>query len=203
MKIIDGAEFDAYWKNLSTVSRDEAVEAAVREIIAAVRSEGDRAVRRCASRFDRSAPENPEVPADRARQCWEELKKTDPELAASLELAAGHIRRFALEQKKQFVDFEYEMEPGLFTGQRVIPVQRAAVYAPGGRFPLISSVLMGLIPALCAGVDETLLVSPPGEKGLPDSRILAAAHLAGARRIFALGGAQAIAALALGTETIP
>jgi histidinol dehydrogenase len=100
------------------------------------------------------------------------------------------------------------MGPGLVTGQRVIPVERAAVYAPGGRFPLVSTVLMGLIPALSAGVEEAILVSPPGPDCLPDRRVLAAAALAGRvcgkhPRIFTLGGAQAIAALALGTETVP
>jgi histidinol dehydrogenase len=203
MKIITAAEFDACWKKEAAVSRGGALEQTVRDIIAAVRIEGDAAVRRYAARFDKSAPADPEVPPEAARQCREKLKASDPDLAAALELAAAHIRRFALEQKKQFTDFEYEMEPGLFTGQRVIPVRRAAIYAPGGRFPLISSVLMGVIPAVAAGVEEVFLVSPPGENGLPDARILAAAHLAGARRIFALGGAQAIAALALGTETIP
>jgi histidinol dehydrogenase len=203
MEIITGAEFDGWWKKQAALSRDDAADAVVKEIIAAVRSEGDAALRRYAARFEKSVPDNMEVSPDTARQRWEELKKSEGELAAALELAADHIRRFALEQKKQFADFEYEMEPGLFTGQRVVPVRRAAVYVPGGRFPLISSALMGVIPALCAGVDEVILVSPPGEGGLPDSRILAAAHLAGARRIFALGGAQAIAALALGTETIP
>jgi histidinol dehydrogenase len=203
MKIILGGEFDAYWKSQAGASRDGALDAAVQDIIAAVRGEGDAAVRRYAARFDKSAPVRAEVPADVARRCWEKLRQSDPELAAALELAAGHIRRFALEQKKQFVNFEYEMEPGLFTGQRLVPVRRAAIYAPGGRFPLISSVLMGVIPAIAAGVEDVFLVSPPGADGLPDERILAAAHLAGARRIFALGGAQAIAALALGTETVP
>jgi histidinol dehydrogenase len=220
MKIISGGEFNTYWNSQAAASRDAALETAVKDIIAAVRNEGDAAVRRYAARFDKSAPADPEVPAAAAKAAWDQLAgedagpdaarhcrekpcRSDPELAAALELAAGHIRRFALEQKKQFVDFEYRMAPGLFTGQRVIPVRRAAIYAPGGRFPLISSVLMGLIPAVAAGVEEVFLVSPPGTDGLPDSRVLAAAHLAGARRIFALGGAQAIAALALGTETIP
>jgi histidinol dehydrogenase len=203
MKLIGAGEFDAYWKGEAAACRDDAVEAAVKEIIGAVRSEGDAAVRRYAARFEKSVPACMEVPPEAARQSWEKLQRDEGDLSAALELAAAHIRRFALEQKKQFVDFEYEMSPGLFTGQRVIPVERAAIYAPGGRFPLISSVLMGIIPAVCAGVGEALLVSPPGDRGLPDRRILAAAHLAGARRIFALGGAQAVAALALGTETIP
>jgi histidinol dehydrogenase len=203
MKIITAAEFGAYRKKEAAASRDEALEKTVRDIIAAVRNEGDAAVRRYAARFDKSAPAKTEVPPGAAQAAWERLAAEDAGLAAALELAAGHIRRFALEQKKQFAGFEYEMEPGLFTGQRVIPVRRAAIYAPGGRFPLISSVLMGVIPAAAAGVEEVFLVSPPGEDGLPDRRILAAARLAGARRIFALGGAQAVAALALGTKTVP
>jgi histidinol dehydrogenase len=197
MKIIHAAEFETYWQAASSGGGDERTEALVREIIAAVRKEGDAAVRRYASRFDRSSPEQVEVPAALARESWEKLAAKDTELAAA------HVRGFALEQKKQFVDFEYEMEPGLFTGQRIIPVRRAAVYVPGGRFPLISSVLMGVIPAVSAGVTQVFLASPPSEDGLPHRSILATAHLAGAHRIFALGGAQAIAALALGTETIP
>ncbi|GHT64056.1 histidinol dehydrogenase [Spirochaetia bacterium] len=203
MKIITGSEFDAYWKSLALRSDDEKVTAAVQNIIAAVRAEGDIAVRRFASQFDRSSPEKLEVPRSIAAEAWEKLKADDGELAAALEFASDHIRRFSMEQKKQFVDFEYVMDGGLVTGQRVIPVERAGVYVPGGRFPLISTVLMGVIPALCAGVGEVVLASPPGDDGLPDSRILAAAHLAGVERIFAIGGAQAIAALAIGTETIP
>jgi histidinol dehydrogenase len=211
MKIITAREFDLYRKGLASAGDDEKISAAVRNIIAAVRSEGDAAVRRLALQFDKSSPQNLEVPRSVAAAAWEKLKVGDGKLAAALELAADHIRRFSAEQKKQFTDFEYEMAPGLITGQRVIPAERAAIYVPGGRFPLISTVLMGVIPALCAGVGEVLLASPPGEDGLPDSRILAAAHLAGTMgnspqafpRIFAIGGAQAIAALALGTETIP
>ncbi|GHV60479.1 histidinol dehydrogenase [Spirochaetia bacterium] len=203
MKIITGSEFDNYWKNLVLRSDDEKVTAAVQNIIAAVRSEGDAAVRRFASQFDKSSPETFEVPRSIAADAWEKLKAEKCELAAALELASDHIRRFSMEQKKQFIDFEYAMADGLVTGQRVIPVERAAIYVPGGRFPLISTVLMGVIPAVCAGVGEVVLASPPGVEGLPDFRILAAAHLAGAERIFAIGGAQAVAALAIGTETIP
>ncbi|MFP3091513.1 histidinol dehydrogenase [Treponema sp. TIM-1] len=203
MKLITAEEFDGYWQHVSGPGEDGAVLDAVRGIIAAVRAEGDQAIRRFAARFDRSAPEVLEVPEAAAKAAWETLRETDPELAAALELAADHIRRFSELQKAQLQDFEYEMAPGLVTGQRVIPVKRAAVYVPGGRFPLISSVLMGVIPAVVAGVEQVLAVSPPQEDGLPDRRILAAAYLAGARRFFALGGAQAIAGLALGTETIP
>jgi histidinol dehydrogenase len=85
----------------------------------------------------------------------------------------------------------------------VIPVEKAAVYVPAGRFPLISSVLMGVIPAIVAGVGDVVVASPPLENGLPDTSIMAAAYLAGAEQVLAIGGAQAVAALALGTETVP
>jgi histidinol dehydrogenase len=214
MKIIEGADFDAYWKSPGTRTDDEAAETRVREIISAVRNEGDRAVRRFASQFDKSSPENFEIPLSAVKEACADLYSREPELAAALRLAADHIRRFSLKQKEMFSDFEYEMEPGLVTGQRVIPVERAAVYVPAGRFPLFSTALMGLIPAFCAGVGELILASPPLEDGIPDRKVLAAAGTAaeicgvnaanaGGLRIFALGGAQAVAALALGTESVP
>ena len=203
IKIIEAREFDTYFQNLSSETTDESVDAAVSEIIAAVRREGDAAVRRYAARFEKEVPEKFELPPEAAKKAWEKLSSAEPALASSLSLAADHIRRFAELQKRQFVSFEAELEPGLFTGQKVIPVEKAAIYVPAGRFPLVSTALMGLIPAGVAGVGEKILVSPPGAGGIPDQRILAAAHLAGADRIFALGGAQAIAALAFGTETIP
>ncbi len=206
MKIIRDFEFDSYWKNSAARDDDNAVDSAVREIIAAVRAEGDAAVRRYAARFDRSAPEHMEVPLSAAIEAARNLRQSDPQLAAAIELAAGHIKQFALKQKAQFSDFEYEMDAGIVTGQRVIPVQRAAVYVPAGRFPLFSTVIMGVIPALCAGVEEVVLASPPGENGLPGEKILAAAGIAAEAaklRVFAMGGAQAIAALAFGTETVP
>ncbi|MDR3342440.1 MAG: histidinol dehydrogenase [Treponema sp.] len=203
MKIIQSAEFDHYWKDLSVQQQDDGVSTVVMQVIAAVRNEGDEAVRWFATRFDKSSPDVFEVPQDTVQAAWHNLRDTEPELAVALELAADHIRRFSALQKSQFVNFETELAPGLITGQRVLPVQRAAVYVPGGRAPLISSVLMGVIPGVTAGVDEVFVASPPGEDGLPDPGIMAAAYLAGAKRVFALGGAQAIAALALGTETIP
>jgi histidinol dehydrogenase len=209
MEIIEGAEFDRRRQSLTAeAAGEEAVYEAVRDIIAAVAAEGDAALRRYTARFDRGLPEKFEVDPRLAGAAWDSLRAGEGELAGALELAAGHIRRFALEQKGQFRDFEYPLGPGLTAGQRVIPVERAGIYAPGGRFPLVSTVLMGLIPAFSAGVEEAVLASPPGPGGLPDRRILAAAALAGelcgkAPRIFALGGAQAIAALALGTGTVP
>lgn len=216
MKVINSNEFDSFWKSQTIIEEDTATENVVKEIIAAVRKEGDAAIRRFASMFDRSSPQKPEVPLSEMQKAYEDLSASDPELTAALELAADNITRFSKIQKEQFANFEYEMGSGLVTGQRVIPVQCAAVYVPGGRFPLFSSVLMTLIPAFTSGVEEVLFSSPPQEDGLPYKKILAAAAIAlkateikidmsnsNKFRIFAIGGAQAIAAFAFGTETVP
>jgi histidinol dehydrogenase len=215
IKIINSSEFETYWKNAAQQSNDEKTEITVKEIIAAVRARGDSAVREFASKFDKSSPQQLEVSPTEAYRALDELRANDPALVEALEFAARNIYRFALKQREQFADFEYPMADGLYTGQRVIPVQRAAVYTPAGRFPLFSTVLMGMIPALCAGVQEVILTSPPLADNIPDRKILAATAIAdaaiaartansnGSLRIFAIGGAQAIAALALGTETVP
>ncbi len=209
MKIIFSKEFDSYWKNETKRSEDTKTEKAVKKIIAEVRAKGDVAVRKFASKFDKSSPQRLEVPLSEAQRALEQLRANDAALVDALELAARHIKRFAEKQREQFADFEFAMEPGLLTGQRVIPVTKAAIYVPGGRFPLFSSVLMCMIPALCAGVEEVILSSPPTQDGLPDRKILAAAMIASKIannnniRIFSIGGAQAIAALALGTESVP
>ena len=205
MKIIESNDFEAYWKNIPQGISDKSLVSAVEDIISAVRSDGDTAIRGFASRFDKSSPEKLEISSEVVRAAYEDMLKKEPALVSALKLSAEHIKRFADRQRSQFADFEYEIEPGIFTGQRVIPVQRAAVYVPGGRFPLISSVLMGIIPALSAGVEEVILASPPAEDGLPDKRILAAAYMSAPKglRVFAMGGAQAVAALAIGTETVP
>jgi len=212
MRILQSKEFDSYWKKESKKTEDVKTEKTVKKIIADVRAKGDAAVRKYASKFDKSSPQQLEVPLSEAKRALEQLRADDPALAEALELAAGHIKRFSEKQKEQFADFDYEMEAGLITGQRVIPVEKAAIYVPGGRFPLFSSLLMCMIPAFCAGVKEVILSSPPTQNGLPDIKILAAAAIAaevcgvahnGSLRLFAIGGAQAIAALALGTESVP
>ncbi|MDR1838137.1 MAG: histidinol dehydrogenase [Treponema sp.] len=218
MKIIQSKDFDSYWKIETKKDEDTKTEKTVKKIIADVRVKGDAAVRKYASKFDKSSPHNLEVPVSEAKRALEQLRANEPSLAEALELAANNINRFSQKQKELFADFEYEMGNGLFTGQRVIPIEKAAVYIPGGRFPLFSSVLMGLIPALSAGVEEIVFASPPMEDGLPNRKILGAAAIAAevcgvsnknenarnsSLRIFAIGGAQAIAALAFGTESVP
>jgi histidinol dehydrogenase len=209
VKIISSEDFNSYWKSAARQTEDTKTDKTVKKIIADVRAQGDAAVRKYASKFDKSSPQRLEVPLAEAQRALEQLRASEPALTEALEIAARHIRRFAEKQKEQFANFEYEMEAGLVTGQRVIPVERAAVYIPGGRFPLFSSVLMCMIPAFCAGVEEVALSSPPAQDGLPDKKILAAAAIAaevahnGKLRLFAIGGAQAVAALALGTESVP
>lgn len=175
----------------------------VRDIIEAVRLRGDSALREFAARFDRSSPEKLEVPLEHAQKALREEELSHPELFDALRLAVANAEKFAAAQRAQFQDFEFEIESGLFTGQRILPVEKAAVYIPAGRFPLFSSVIMGAIPAKAAGVKELIVLSPPLEDGLPDTRILALAAMVGVNRIFAVGGAQAIAAAAYGTESIP
>ena len=211
MKIINAAEFNEYWKTSSMHTEDESVQKTVKDIIQAVRDQGDSAVRHYASLWDKSSPEKLEVPVQAMHEAVRDLETSDPGLFSALKFSAENIQRFSLKQREQLRDFEFENVPGIFTGQKVIPVERAAVYIPGGLFPLISSALMCLVPAICAGVRELCFASPPAEDGFPDRRILAAAgtamQICGQKetgfRIFSIGGAQAIAALALGTETIP
>ena len=216
MKIIKSKDFDSYWKSDSKKAEDAKTEKTVKKIIADVRAGGDSAVRKYAGKFDKSSPKQLEVPLIEAKHALDELRANSPSLVDALELSARHLKSFSEKQRGQFANFDYEIEEGLVTGQLVIPVEKAAVYIPGGRFPYVSSVLMCMIPAFCAGVQEVIFSSPPTQDGLPDKKILAAAAIAAevcgiahngsedkALRIFAVGGAQGIAALALGTESVP
>lgn len=164
------------------------------EILEDIRAGGDRALRAWASRLDGFSGEGFEVESALLKSAPERI---DPTLRASLEAALEQIRAFAEAQRAGYRDFEWTRE-GVRAGQRVVPVQRAACYAPGGRYPLPSSVLMGVVPARVAGVDEVIVLSP---------RIhpvtLAAAALAGADRVFDLGGVQGIAAAAWGLAGLP
>jgi len=188
---------------------DDALSTVV-EILAAVRAEGDTAVRRFSSKFDRAAPASLEVAAADIQAAETSLKAEDPELYAALCHSRDLAMQFALRQKESFDTFESELIPGLITGQKTIPVERAGVYVPAGRFPLLSSVIMCVAPPKAAGVDSLIFCSPPmphpsGNPDLPycDAKILAVASLCGVDRVFAAGGAQAIGAMAYGTESIP
>lgn len=170
----------------------------VAKMIADVRSRGDDALREMAERFDGAELEALEVPKERWETAAADL---DPTVRAALERAATNIRRFHEAQIPDEVTVE--TEPGVRVTRVWAPLERVGVYAPGGRAAYPSSVLMGVVPAKAAGVGEVVLCSPPDPSGLPSEEVLAAAHIGGADRLFVLGGAGAIAALAYGTESVP
>ncbi len=174
------------------------IEASVREIIETVRTGGDSAVKEYSRKFDGWTPEKLELSREELEQAAEQC---DPEFLAALKRAAENIRAFHQRQKQQSrID---PMPNGIITGQRVRGLHRVGVYVPGGTAGYPSSVLMNVIPAQVAEVGEIVMVTPPGRTGRPDPNILAAALVAGVDRVFLMGGAQAVAALALGTESVP
>ena len=180
-------------------SDDTGVRVRAAAIVATVRRGGDAALRALALEFDGVTLGALEVPSS---QCTAALDALHPALRRAMERSANNIRR--VHQAFFPVAQEIESEPGIIVGRRPDPLGRVGVYAPGGRAAYPSSVLMGVVPARVAGVGEIVVCSPPTrETGLPSRVVLAAAALAGAHRVFALGGAGAIAALAYGTESVP
>jgi histidinol dehydrogenase len=176
---------------------DRAVEESVAEIIRNVKEGGDEAVQNYSRQFDGWAPERLEL----TRQEMEEIaRECAPEFLEALRRAAENIRIFHARQKQQS-----RIDPmgGIITGQRVRGLHRAGVYVPGGTAGYPSSVLMNVIPAQVAEVGEIVMATPPGRTGRPDPNIIAAALAAGVDRVFLMGGAQAVAAMAYGTETVP
>lgn len=171
----------------------------VRDLINAVRARGDSAVRDLTNRFDGVDVADPQVDP---RLCVGALNDLATDDRDALELAARHIETFAQAQREQLQPLTVEVAPGVVLGQAVMPVRRVACYVPGGRYPLPSTVLMTVIPARVAGVHDVIVVSPPGPSGLPSPWVLAAAQLAGASAVLAIGGVQAVAAVALGTTKI-
>ena len=194
----DGAGFEAELAALARggATRDETLQDAVRRILADVRTRGDDAVLEYAARFDglqaRSVGEL-EVPK---RRLQEALDRIPAAQAAALRSATGRIRAFHERQVQQ--SWDYEDAEGVKLGQRVTPLERVGLYVPGGKASYPSSVLMNALPAKVAGVAELVMVSPR-----PSELVLAAAALAGVDRLIGIGGAQAVAALAYGTRSVP
>ena len=180
---------------------DRDVTETVAKIIGDVRSRGDAAVREYTARFDGVAPDNISSFEVDSTQLDRAAGSVSPEFWAALGNAAGNIRRYHERQKRE--SFFTTGEDGVLMGQRVRGLARVGLYVPGGKAAYPSSVLMNAIPAKVAGVRELIMVTPPGKDGAVNPVILAAAKAAGVDRVFAVGGAQAVAALAYGTETIP
>lgn len=198
--ISDGkAEFD-YLQALKARQQETNADVtrAVQDILDNVRREGDAAVTRYSAKFDHA--EGP-IRVIEAAEIADAKSRIDAELLGAMERAAVNIRRFHQQQvQESYVDFR---EDGSMMGQRVRPLKRVGLYVPGGTAAYPSSVLMNAIPAKIAGVPELVMVTPPNAEGKPRDVILAAAAVAGVDRIYMVGGAQAVAALAYGTETIP
>lgn len=175
------------------------VERAVRQIIEAVRDRGDEALVEYSREFDGVdvSTEALRVPASALAEASREL---DEDLRDAIEEAADNIRAFHERQRTN--SWFVEDGDGVILGKKVTPIRRVGICVPGGQAPLISSLLMAAIPAQVAGVEEICAVAPPGADGLPHASILAAADLLEVEEVYAIGGAQAVAAMAYGTETI-
>lgn len=178
------------------VSDNAPVEALVSEIIANVRERGDAAVREYSEKFDKADVSVFEVTAAEREAALAELA---PQTRADTEFAIANVRRFAEAQLATILPLEIETLPGVHLGHRVIPIERVGCYVPGGRYPLLSAPIMTIVPAKVAGVDEVIACLPPNAH----KAMIAGCHLSGADRIFRIGGAQAIAAMAYGTESVP
>jgi histidinol dehydrogenase len=182
-----------------TAGVDEAIGERTASIVARVRREGDEALHALAVELDGVELEALEIPRARWRAALDDLPQP---LRRALERSAENVERVhhAFRPSTQ----ETESEPGVIVGRRPDPLGRVGVYAPGGRAAYPSSVLMGIVPARVAGVGEIVLCSPPSrDTGMPTNVVLAAAELARADRVFALGGAGAVAAMAYGTRSVP
>lgn len=184
------------WESVS----DQSVNQRVNEILAQVRAEGDQAVVELTNRFDQTAATHiSDLELTHAR-LNEALKRVTPEQLDALQTAASRIKDY--HERQRVESWQYTQDDGTVLGQKVTPMDRIGIYVPGGKAAYPSSVLMNAIPAKVAGVDEIIMVFPT-PKGVINELVLAAAAIAGVTRVFCIGGAQAVAALAYGTETIP
>ena len=184
------------WDSVS----DASVNDTVNEIIHRIRQDGDKALLEFTNRFDGWQAESINdlrIPADALSTAWDTL---DENQRAALQHAADRVKSYAEYQK--MASWEYTEEDGTMLGQKITPLDKVGLYVPGGKAAYPSSVLMNAIPAKVAGVDELIMVVPtPG--GETNQLVLAAAHISGVDTVFAVGGAQAVAALAYGTESVP
>ena len=168
----------------------------VAKVLAEVKAKGDAAVRHYSKEFDKSDLAAFEVTMAEREAA---VARLDPQTRKDTEFAIANVRRFAQAQLATILPLEVEPLPGVYMGHRVIPIKRVGCYVPGGRFPLLSAPIMTIVPAKVAGVDEVIACLPPNAH----EAMVAGCQLSGVDRIFRIGGAQAIAAMAYGTETVP
>ncbi|WP_213342749.1 histidinol dehydrogenase [Enterobacter hormaechei] len=175
---------------------DRSLTEKVSAIIERVKAEGDTALRAFSQQFDHVVPAQFEVSE---QEIAEALEGMDAQTRRDSEFAINQVRRFAQAQLATMLPLEVETLPGVHLGHRIIPVQTVGCYVPGGRYPILSAPVMSIVPATVAGCEQIIACLPPGAH----PAMIAVCHLAGAHRIFKVGGAQAIAAMAWGTESIP
>lgn len=175
---------------------DRSLTEKVSAIIERVKTEGDTALRAFSQQFDKVVPAQFEVSE---QEIAEALEGMDAKTRRDSEFAINQVRRFAQAQLATMQPLEVETLPGVHLGHRIIPVQTVGCYVPGGRYPILSAPVMSIVPATVAGCEQIIACLPPGAH----PAMIAVCHLAGAHRIFKVGGAQAIAAMAWGTESIP
>jgi len=183
--------------NRTNLEKNNEVNEIVEEILQEVKNYGDTAVEKYTKKFDGFNPDPMQVDADKLKDAWVEI---DANLKRSLEVAYQRIKKF--HEKEIPSSFTIKGELGDTVQRRWRPVKRAGIYVPGGRAAYPSTVLMNAIPATVAGVEETIMVSPGNQKGEINKTVLAAAYLSGINKVFRIGGAQAIGALAFGTKQI-
>jgi sulfopropanediol 3-dehydrogenase len=171
----------------------------VHQMIEDVRARGDAAVRELSARFDRWEPESFRLSDEQIEAI---VAQVDDETLEDIRFAQAQVRRFAEAQRASLTDVEVETLPGVFLGHRHVPISGVGTYVPGGRYPMVASAHMSVVTAKAAGVSRVASCTPPFQ-GAPTPATIAAMRLAGADEIYVLGGVQALAALALGTETIP
>ncbi|KAI1089877.1 histidinol dehydrogenase [Rostrohypoxylon terebratum] len=170
----------------------------VKRVIEDIRVNGDKAVRSYSEKFDKWSPPSFKLTEDQIQEC---ISKVPEQTIADIKEAQKNVRKFAEAQRASIKDFEIEIQPGVFLGQRNNPISTAGAYIPGGRYPLLASAHMTILTAKVAGVKHVVACTPPIAGQVPNATV-AAAHFAGADEIFLLGGTQAITAMALGTESI-
>ncbi|MCI7712571.1 MAG: histidinol dehydrogenase [Clostridiales bacterium] len=180
------------------IQAEEDVSSAVDAVLAAVKAKGDAALKAYTKQFNGVELEDLQVSEAELDAAWRGL---DPEFIRTLELAAENIRRFHEHQVHK--DFVLTDQPGILMGQRYTPIEKVGICVPSAPAAFPSTILMNVIPAKIAGVGEIVVVTPPDQNGAISPEALAAAKIAGADKIFKIGGAQAVAALAYGTESVP
>lgn len=185
-------------KPASAISKDRKLTETVEALLADVEARGDAAVHDLAVKFDGLDRKSYRLSKAEIRSCLDRMTTRQRD---DMEFAQEQVRNFALVQKSALLDIEVETLPGVILGHRNIPIANVGCYVPGGQYPLLASAHMSVLTAKVAGCDRVITSAPPF-KGEPAALIVAAQHLAGADEIYCLGGVQAIAAMAFGTETI-